>query len=1294
MGSNEYKIEPLGTDNYAEWSQRMKFLLRLKKCWHAIEASELASEDEEEKAHTLIGLNVKSIHLATISAAENAQEAWETLEKLFKSKSKARQLQLWRQLNTLKKEPQETISDYVARAKVLQEELMKIGQAVEEEKMVMILLAGLPKQYEVAVSVLTLGEADLEVDDVLAKLLHEEQRIKEADGEEATAMISKNQEDKGRKPWLKNKQWQKRDKRNDKCHYCGKKGHHIRECWRKKEDEGRDAHSEGRRASSSFAAAFTAAQVNNQDRWWLLDSGATDHITPHQSNFEHYRKVSKSVTIGDGKRLDAIGIGDVKFCSEVNGRLVEIKLQNVLHVPDMKLNLLSVGKFMDGGATLIFKRDKCKIIHRGVVIAIAWREGHGMCRVKQEVNTTAAHVAAAKETAELWHQRFAHLSYDTLEKMQRIGAVKGMKIKSEDFKQVEEKCEACIEAKHAKQPFPASTSKTGTQLELIHMDLCGPMQVKSLGGASYFATFLDDYSKLSIVRPLAHKSDAVESIKEVFGMLENQTHKKVQRVRTDRGREFVNEKMDGYFRAKGIIHETTAPYNPQQNGAAERLNRTLVEKVRAMVQDSGLEKKLWAEALLTANYARNRSLVSGAQKTPWEMFYGEVPDVSQLKTFGAQAFVYVPQQNRRKLDPRSRACIFLGYEPHSKAYRVMLKENGKIVVSRDVVVLEARGSNKAVGNETNGDDAPFVISDDEDANNNNEQQEEREGGCSSEDDNNNNQNFEAEDEEAPQQETTQEPRRNPARTTRRPPQEMYTPVANVVEASVDEPQTIQEALSSPAASMWKQAMDEEMQQLYTNKTWTLQELPKGAEPIPCKWVFKIKRNERGEIERYKARLVAKGYKQVQGVDFDEVYAPVSKHASLRTLLSVVAVEDLELHQLDVKTAFLNGELEEELYMMQPDGYEQGNKNIVCRLHKALYGLRQAPRAWHSKLKHELRSYGFVPSEADPGLWILRYNDRSIYVLVYVDDLLIAAKSVDNVSCVKRMLCTAFDARDLGEARYFIGMEIQRDRGMKAIKVSQQKYAEDIVKKFGMDTAKAAATPANIAVKLTKEGEPLDTHVHPYSELIGGLLYLSVCTRPDIAQAVGALARYMAAPTQQHWDAAKQILRYVHGTAKYGINFGENSGLKGYCDSDYAGDIDSRRSTSGFVFTLNGGAISWSSRLQPTVAASTTEAEYMAAGYAVKEALWLKKLLIDFGMKLNTISIMCDNQGAIKLLKNAIASMRSKHIDVIHHFVRERVARGEVCFEYCKSEENAADCLTKALSVGKFDGCRNNIGLHV
>lgn len=411
---------------------------------------------------------------------------------------------------------------------------------------------------------------------------------------------------------------------------------------------------------------------------------------------------------------------------------------------------------------------------------------------------------------------------------------------------------------------------------------------------------------------------------------------------------------------------------------------------------------------------------------------------------------------------------------------------------------------------------------------------------------------------------------------------------------------------------------------------------------------------------------------------------------------MVARDDLELHQLDVKTAFLNGELEEDIYMCQPPGYEQGGPRMACRLHRALYGLRQASRAWHTRLKSELETLGFRASNADPGLYTMQGEDgHATFMLVYVDDVLIASRQLRSVEQVKSKLMGAFDARDMGDASYFLGMDICRDRGARVLTLHQRQYTKDVLERFGMEDGKLRSVPLNHNTKLEQTGNnPLDTTKYGYSALVGSLMYLSVCTRPDIAQAVGALARFMSKPELAHWKAAKGVLQYVRATSGMGIRYGgEDGSLKGYCDSDYGGSTASRRSTSGFVFVLHGGAVSWSSTLQRTIATSTTEAEYMAAAHAVKEALWLRILLQDMGEEAGAVTLFCDNMGAYKLLRNPLAQARTKHIDVMHHFARERVALGEICPEPIGTEEMVADIMTKPLPAAKFTECRTRMGVR-
>jgi hypothetical protein len=315
----------------------------------------------------------------------------------------------------------------------------------------------------------------------------------------------------------------------------------------------------------------------------------------------------------------------------------------------------------------------------------------------------------------------------------------------------------------------------------------------------------------------------------------------------------------------------------------------------------------------------------------------------------------------------------------------------------------------------------------------------------------------------------------------------------------------------------------------------------------------------------------------------------------------------------------------------------------------------------------------------------------LFVLVYEDDLLMAAKSLPDINQLKGQICKRFDARDLGEAKMFLGMVITRDRATRTIHLSQTRAILDLASEYGLADAKPKGTPLAVGIVLSHSGDQPTTE--PYSSLIGSLLYLSITTRPDIAFAVGALSRFLASPTTLHWQCAKGVARYLLSNSDHGLTFTGNSlDPVGYCDADFAGDTDTRRSTTGYVFMLNGGAVSWASKRQPTVAASTTEAEYMAAAFAAKEGLWLRKLFAELSITSACIQIKGDNQSALKLLKHPVNSARSKHIDVIHHFVRERVAMGQLDFTYVSTQQQTADVLTIALPADRHAACCMAMGI--
>ncbi|KAF8064476.1 Retrovirus-related Pol polyprotein from transposon TNT 1-94 [Scenedesmus sp. PABB004] len=511
-------------------------------------------------------------------------------------------------------------------------------------------------------------------------------------------------------------------------------------------------------------------------------------------------------------------------------------------------------------------------------------------------------------------------------------------------------------------------------------------------------------------------------------------------------------------------------------------------------------------------------------------------------------------------------------------------------------------------------------------------------------------------------------------------------------SSIVEPTSYDEAINSPQVADWIAAMAEELASLHANRTWELQTKPPGVKAIPCKWVFTLKRDAAGNIERFKARLVIKGFHQRAGIDYNDVFSPVIKYQTFRALMAAAAAHDWEVRHLDIKTAFLNGHLEEEVWMQQPPGFGEHGSALACRLRRSLYGLKQAPRVWNQRLHAELVAMGFAQTAADPCVYYLYKEGSFIILLVYVDDILVVTPRADLAAHFTARLLNAFEGRDLGPASCFLGMTIERNRAARTMKLCNPRLIYGLLERFDMGDVKPRRLPMQAGLHLSNtSGEPLNTEEFHYSALVGAAMYLATSLRPDIAHTASVLARFMAKPTTVHWQAAKGLLRYLAGTAELGINYsGGPAGLHlvGYTDADYAGCPDTRRSTSAFVFTMGGGAVSWCSQRQKTVSVSTAEAEYVAAAAAVKEALWLRNLLRELGSRnANTISIWADNQAAIKLLHNPISSARTKHIDVAYCFARERVVRGEVSFAYLPTADMVADVLTKGLPEVKHKACR-------
>ena len=1090
------------------------------------------------------------------------------------------------------------------------------------------------------------------------------------------------------------------------CYYCKKPGHYKKDC--RKYAQAHSGDNNGKQKSptrqhkngDAMLAGNVLLAKSRSD--WIVDSGATSHMCNNRTMFTELRQLESydRVKLGDGSTLQVTKEGTVDVDMVLrDGTRRGCTLMKVLHVPELAYNLINVSKAVDAGKTVFFEDSMCEFRNEsGEAIAIGIKEGslYGLKiarKSKESVN-----MAEHQNEKRLWHRRLGHINEQSMKKL-----VDKDLVSQPNFDMSGEigVCEACIGGKQCKNSFTSSQTVTSKPLELVHSDICGKMGQKSLGGAEYFLTFVDDYTHYTWVYPIKTKDQTFDVFKMWQAEAENFKGLRVKTLRTDNGGEFTSKKFQAHLRSCEIRHELTIPKTPELNGVAERLNRTLVEMTRAMLLDAKLSHEFWAEAVSTAAYLRNRCPTTAVQTTPHEAWHGHKPSVKHLKVFGCTAYVHIPKDERGKLDSKTRKCILLGYGSVQKGYKVFEQLTRKVSYSRNVKFSEQEVQTSIVEESAQH---PLILDSADDVSQHPPSLESTDDPvqCPSTLDSADEHNHDSEegrgegritDQSSADAEVEAPPRRS-ARE-RRPVDYYGFPQANVM--IHQEPITFEEAINCQKQREWTEAMGKEMESLKKNKVWELTMLPPGKKAVGCKWVYKVKTTGDGTIERYKARLVARGFDQRFGSDYDETFCPVVRLESLRTLVALATQCGLELHHVDVDTAFLNGTLQEEVYMKQPVGYaKEGKEHLVCRLKKSLYGLKQSSRCWNSALDSHLKSMGFSQSQSDPCLYT-QEGEHTTYIGVYVDDMILAGKGEAELKTVKDALSSKFDIKDLGKLSYFLGMSIVCNQEDKKTWVGQPAYTEKLLNKMGMSDCRPVSTPiesGNHLVKASEDEEPLDQQL--YQSLIGSLMYLATCTRPDIAFAVGTLARFSSKPNTVHWKGAKRVLHYLKGTTSFGIVFrsGDLSGPIAYSDADWAGDVGDRKSTSGYVFCTAGGPVSWRSRKQDTVALSTAEVEYMALSSAAQECVWMRRLCAELGNPIRGPTIVKeDNQSCIAMAKNPQYHGRVKHIDIKHHFVRELVADSTIKLEYCPTNEMIADILTKGLSRERFCYLRKKAGME-
>jgi hypothetical protein len=1283
----------------------------------------------------------------------DAALAWEKLRAKFEPTSGAVLTQLVQEFRSSYLKKGESPDDWIERLDSLRNRIEQISkeEAISDQNLMLHIVSHLPNEYENIIdrAVKDLNDRVLSIDTLQEdlQLKYERLRIKKHEKVEH-ALYAKQfkgkcqlcgkighkradcweaEENKSKRPTRFNNRDNKDKVRNPNivCYNCNEKGHISTKCPKKqKGEQGMSAINEdSNNKKDDFEFSYTAKDnqdYDNQENYWIADSGATKHMINSLEGMSDLRDESSTIYIGDGRGLKSDIVGTFRgTVTQINGTKVNIRLDDVAYVPDLKVKLFSLTKSMENGSTLkgtgrvmtLTKGTSSIVFNKIQTTKNGYSAGVVIYpRINEERANVATNIQVSYQDA---HSKLGHPGKEIT---RATGTKLGWTIGKE-----KDECESCPIAKARQKNLNQTAENKATKPgELMCSDISS-VKTTTEQGHRYWLLVIDTYTKMKWSFFLRKKEEQAEVLVNLVKEI-NTTHK-VERWRFDNaGENLTTEKL---FEKNGlsIKVEYTARETPQQNGTVERAFATLYGRVRAMMIEAGFERnkkeKYWAECAATATKLSNILISTVKDKSAYEKFYGKTCAIQKhLRTFG-EVGVVTKHNNyhiRGKLEDRGTVCVFLGYARNHAAnvYRMLKLDTNAIIITRDIVWLkktygEYVNSTNTIDNLNDEpvNETPWIeLIEDGDEEEHRLNDEEPEGT----------------EENLPVIRRTREekvPRWKRNLTTFYNPnpgeeEEEHAEFAFIsMLGGMNEPKTFKEAWyyeDIEEQKNWRIAIKKEFNDMIKRGVWkriSTQQLPTGRTLIGNKWVFKKKKNG-----VHRARLVALGYSQVPGIDFTENYAPVVNDITMRMLLVLKLLHNWKGEIIDVETAFLYGDLEEEIYMTIPKGlseYMDGEdlKGECVILKRSIYGLVQAARAWWKKFTTSLQNIGFVKCASDNCLMMRNNSEGTVIICIYVDDvccigeqnaITTAIKDIEAIYAIKR----------IGELSEFIGVNIET-KGNKMY-LSQEDTIKRLEKMFNeeMKNMKEYETPASqndtVMRPIEKEERLSQEGQSKYRSGVGTLLWLMKHSRPDIANAVREASKVMDGATKAHWKYLLRIIKYIlstrNHTLQYTVNDNHKYGIhmRGLCDSDYAGDRDTRKSVTGYVIYLSGCLITWKSKSQKSVTLSSSEAEYVSISEITKDILFVKQVLEFLGQEIESpIKIQVDNIGAIYMAENGASSNQTKHVNTRYHFVRELIEDGTLMIEFVKSENNDSDIFTKNLGKelfmkhkNKFMGERNKL----